>query len=35
MLTDFLSYLDYNTPRCRQNILCVESEVIGSDESIC
>ena len=24
-LTDFLSYQDYNTPRCRQNILCVES----------
>ena len=25
--------IDYNTPRCRQNIVCVESEVIGSDES--
>ena len=30
----FLSALDYNTPRCRQTIVCVESEVIGSDDSI-
>ena len=32
-LTFFLSDLDYNTPRCRKNIVCVESEVIGSDDS--
>ena len=31
-LTFFLSDLDYNTPRCRQNIVCVESVVIGSDD---
>ena len=31
MVDIFLSDLDYNTPRCRQNIVCVESEVIGSD----
>ena len=29
----FLSDQDYNTPRCRQNVVCVESEVIGSDAS--
>ena len=28
-----LSDLDYNTPRCRQNIACVEFEVIGCDDS--
>ena len=33
MVDIFLSDLDYNTPRCRQNIVCVESEVIGSDDS--
>ena len=32
-LTVLLSDLDYNTPRCRQNIVCVESEVIGSDDN--
>ena len=30
-----IRYLDYNTPRLRQNILCVELEVISSDDSIC
>ena len=33
MVDIFLSDLDYNTPRCRKNIVCVESEVIGSDDS--
>ena len=32
-LTFFLSDLDYNTPRCRLNIVCVESKDIGSDDS--
>ena len=31
-LTVLLSDLDYNTPRCRQNIVFVESEVIGSEQ---
>ena len=35
MVDRFLSHLDYNTQRYRQNILCVESEVIRSDDSIC
>ena len=33
MVDIFLSDLDYNTPRCKHNIVCVESEVIGSNDS--
>ena len=33
MVDIFLSDLDYNTPRCRQNNVYVESDGIGSDDS--
>ena len=32
MVDIFPSDLDSNTPRCRQIIVCVGSEVIGSDD---
>ena len=32
-LTVLLSDLNHNATRCKQNILCVESDVIGRDDS--
>ena len=32
-MVDIFFRLDYNTPRCRHNIVCVEVEVIGYADS--